>query len=109
MELVIAQASRFNPLEAKFDEHWWSEIDTDSRFMLLHRNSRVHLHFTELGLQTRPAMQEEYLHFIKVADAWGPDGLATEDFYDWIVEVCGEELSRLMPLRQLSANPSLED
>jgi hypothetical protein len=90
MEIVTGRESTFDSLGPKLESNMWSEIDTDSNFTLLYRNSRVHLYFTEQGFQASPAVQKKYLHFLKVLDAWELDGLTTEDCHDWILEICAE-------------------
>jgi len=73
----------------------FSSLDTDSTLTVMFCGLRMYIDIVAVNLQKSPSRLDEYIHFLKVADACELDGLTVEDFYDWIFEGCSSTFAQV--------------
>jgi hypothetical protein len=86
----------------------FSDRDTDSSLTVMFCGLRMYVDIFAVNLQRSSKRLDEYLHFLKVADAYELDGLTVDDFYDWVLEGCSSTFADVTP-PALPTIPSLAD
>jgi hypothetical protein len=73
----------------------FSDHNTDSTLTVIYCGIRTDIDILAANLELSPKKLTEYLHFLKVADAWELDGITVEDFYDWVLEGCRSTFAKI--------------
>ena len=66
----------------------FSDRDTNFSLTAMFCGLRIYVDIFAGNLQRSTKRPDEYLQFLKVADAHELDGLTIEDPYDWVLEGC---------------------
>jgi hypothetical protein len=86
----------------------FSSLDTDSTLTVMFCGLRMYIDIAAVNLQNSAQKLDEYIRFLKVADAYELDGLTVEDFYDWIFEGCSSTFAQVAR-PTLPTKPTLAD
>jgi len=86
----------------------FSTCDTDSSLTVRFCGLRMYVNIFAANLQKSAKRLNGYLHFLKVADAYEPDGLTVEDFYDCVLEGCSSTFAQIVQ-PTLPTTPTLAD
>jgi hypothetical protein len=86
----------------------FSNGDTDSFLTVMFCGLRMYIDIFAINLQKSAKRLHEYIHFLKVADAYEMNGQTVEDFYDWVLEGCSSTFSQVAR-PDLPTTPTLAD
>jgi hypothetical protein len=86
----------------------FSSLDTDSTLTVMFCGLRMYIDIAAVNLQNSAQKLDEYIRFLKVADAYELDGLTVEDFYHWIFEGCSSTFAQVAR-PTLPTKPTLAD
>lgn len=104
LPLAMVSTTFMDPPTATVARVMFSDRNTDSNLVIMFNAMRLHVDIRASNLEKSPRILNEYLHYLKVLEAFELDGLTVDDFEDWVMEAC---LPTFLQLQRPNLPPAL--